>query len=92
MVITRTLIPQADAILDKATSIDKIKDLKVIELLEVILKHDRKGSVSKKYIKDKVVPKCHAYLSSFRIEDIGSDKGKKMPHIIVFPWLTVIKP
>ena len=64
MVISRSILPKIDVVLKHSHNIAEVRDLKIIDLLEVVKKYDRKGSVMDKYIKDKVIPKCQVYINS----------------------------
>lgn len=64
LVLNKGVAPHLDTFFRRTDSVEKIADLRVIELLETIKKADRKGTIFKKLIKEKVQPLVANYLSS----------------------------
>jgi hypothetical protein len=68
LVLSKGIAPHLETFFNKSGSVDKITDLRVIELLEIVKKTDRKGTVFKRLIKEKVQPLVTNYLQSVSLQ------------------------
>lgn len=48
--------------MDQFDSVEKVKNHNIIELLEIVRRFDKKGTLFKDYITNKIAPKCKRYL------------------------------
>jgi hypothetical protein len=91
LIIARCILPKVALVVDRVSNIEKISDLRVIDMLELVKRYDKKGTMLKEYVSIKLIPKCKFYLDHVSLEELESN-ARKLPHQVIFPWLTVIRP
>jgi hypothetical protein len=75
----------------RVTGIEKVTDLRIIDVLELVKAYDKRGIIFKDFVSTTIVPKCRAYLESVPLE--GLEAGTvKTPSQVIFPWLSVVRP
>jgi hypothetical protein len=57
-------------VVNRAAGIERVADLRVIDLLEVVKHYDKRGAIFKEFISSTIVPKCKAYLETVSLEDL----------------------
>ena len=91
VIISKCVLPKLAPLIDRFGSIEQITDLRVLDVLEFVKKLDKKGTLFKEYISEKIIPKCRFYLDNVPLEDLEAGT-RKYPHQVIFPWLTVVRP
>ena len=61
-------------------------DLRIVDIFELIKMYDKKGETIHHLLSNHVKPLLNKYLSSWK-----NESSDVLPHLIVFPWLTIIK-
>lgn len=91
VILSKCFLPKVAQIVDRVSSIERVSELRVIDLLEVVKIYDKRGNIFKDFMGSTILPKCRYYLETVSLE--GLEAGSvKTPSQVIFPWLTVVRP
>lgn len=70
MLINKGLVPHVESMLNQSDSLDRIRDERIIDLMDVINRFDDKQLVNRKIVLDRVFPLYENYLNRMNLDDL----------------------
>lgn len=63
-------MPHVESMLNQADSLDRIRDERIIDLMDVVNRFDDKQLVNRKIVLDRVFPLYENYLNRMNLDDL----------------------
>jgi len=90
-IITKALVPVIDKILIQFDTLDRVKDERLIDLVDLIKKFESQDKCIKQLVNNRIYLLYENYLKKINLDDYESEKAKILPHLVIIPWLHLLK-